>query len=265
MAEKIFYSMGEVAEMFDVKTSLIRHWETQFSVLKPKRNKKGNRLFSPEDVENLKVIYHLVKERGMTLEGAKRAMKRRAANGDEIRREAELMTRLKHIRTLLLEVREDLKTGGEGIVDEDKEPIETDAPQAEEERIAKPEPEEPKEPEEEDRPAEPEEDMQFTEPEREDIQFTEPQPEEERFMEPAEEGRFLEPLPEEEPEREMQVVEVLDDTDWEEEPAAESGWEEPGTEEAAAEAKPRTPGRRGRRKSDDDDKELFAFYEQSLF
>ncbi|MDE5906788.1 MAG: MerR family transcriptional regulator, partial [Alistipes sp.] len=161
MAEKIFYSMGEVAEMFDVKTSLIRHWETQFSVLKPKRNKKGNRLFSPEDVENLKVIYHLVKERGMTLEGAKRAMKRRAANGDEIRREAELMTRLKHIRTLLLEVREDLKTGGEGIVDEDKEPTETDAPQAEEERIAKPEPEEPKEPAEEDRPAEPEEDMQF--------------------------------------------------------------------------------------------------------
>ena len=110
--------MGEVAEMFDVKTSLIRHWESQFSVLKPKRNKKGNRLFSPQDVENLKVIYHLVKERGMTLDGAKKAMKRRAAGGadDPIKREAELMTRLRHIRALLVEVREDLKTGGEGVV-----------------------------------------------------------------------------------------------------------------------------------------------------
>ena len=66
MAEKLFYSMGEVAEMFDVNASLIRHWESQFSVIRPKRNKKGNRLFSPQDVENLKLIYHLVKERGMT-------------------------------------------------------------------------------------------------------------------------------------------------------------------------------------------------------
>ena len=68
--------MGEVAEMFDVNTSLIRHWESQFSILRPKRNKKGNRLFSPEDVENLKMIYHLVKERGMTLEGAKKALRK---------------------------------------------------------------------------------------------------------------------------------------------------------------------------------------------
>ena len=77
MAEKLFYSMGEVAEMFDVNASLIRHWESQFSVIRPKRNKKGNRLFSPQDVENLKLIYHLVKERGMTLEGAKKALKQK--------------------------------------------------------------------------------------------------------------------------------------------------------------------------------------------
>ncbi len=69
--------MGEVAEMFDVKASLLRYWVAQFDVLQPKRNKKGNRLFTVQDVEHLKVIYHLVKERGMTLEGAKRAMKRR--------------------------------------------------------------------------------------------------------------------------------------------------------------------------------------------
>ncbi|WP_370458483.1 MerR family transcriptional regulator [uncultured Alistipes sp.] len=118
MAEKLYYSMGEVAEMFDVKRSLIRHWESQFSVLKPRRTARGNRMFTPQDVEHLKVIYHLVKERGMTLEGAKRAMKRRAADGPdgEMKREAELMTRLKHIRALLVEVREDLKSGGEGII-----------------------------------------------------------------------------------------------------------------------------------------------------
>ena len=93
MADKLFYSMGEVAEMFDVNTSLIRHWESQFSILRPKRNKKGNRLFSPEDVENLKMIYHLVKERGMTLEGAKKAL-RKAPSESGVDRDAELMERL---------------------------------------------------------------------------------------------------------------------------------------------------------------------------
>ena len=98
--------MGEVAEMFDVKASLLRYWVAQFDVLQPKRNKKGNRLFTVQDVEHLKVIYHLVKERGMTLEGAKRAMKRRRGGAcDEVRRDAELMTRLRHIRALLEEVR----------------------------------------------------------------------------------------------------------------------------------------------------------------
>ena len=62
--------MGEVAEMFDVNASLIRHWESKFDCIRPHKNKKGNRMFSPEDVEKLKQIYHLVKERGMTLDGA---------------------------------------------------------------------------------------------------------------------------------------------------------------------------------------------------
>ncbi len=120
MAEKLFYSMGEVSEMFDVKPSLLRHWEGQFSVLKPKRNKKGNRMFTPQDVENLKIIYHLVKERGMTLEGAKKALKQPRAD-HSISREAELMERLQRVRSLLEEVREDLKVGegeivpGEGV------------------------------------------------------------------------------------------------------------------------------------------------------
>lgn len=115
MADKLFYSMGEVAEMFDVNTSLIRHWESQFSILRPKRNKKGNRLFSPEDVENLKMIYHLVKERGMTLEGAKKAL-RKVPSESGVDRDAELMERLQRIRALLVEVREDLKVGEGEIV-----------------------------------------------------------------------------------------------------------------------------------------------------
>lgn len=118
MAEKLFYSMGEVAEMFDVNQSLIRHWESQFSVLRPKRNKKGNRLFSPQDVENLKLIYHLVKERGMTLEGAKKALRQPRADGG-VRRDAELMERLQRIRALLVEVREDLKAAPGEIVDDE--------------------------------------------------------------------------------------------------------------------------------------------------
>lgn len=127
MAEKLYYSMGEVAEMFDVNTSLIRHWESQFSILRPKRNKKGNRLFSPQDVENLKLIYHLVKERGMTLEGAKKAL-RKAPSESGVDRDAELMERLQRIRALLVEVREDLKAGeGEIVTASDADMTDADA------------------------------------------------------------------------------------------------------------------------------------------
>ena len=127
MADKLFYSMGEVAEMFDVNTSLIRHWESQFSILRPKRNKKGNRLFSPQDVENLKMIYHLVKERGMTLEGAKKAL-RKAPSESGVDRDAELMERLQRIRALLVEVREDLKAGeGEIVTASDADMTDVDA------------------------------------------------------------------------------------------------------------------------------------------
>ena len=105
MADKLFYSMGEVAEMFDVNTSLIRHWESQFSILRPKRNKKGNRLFSPQDVENLKLIYHLVKERGMTLPGARQRMK---DNKEATLRNFEIVERLKSIREELIGMKESL-------------------------------------------------------------------------------------------------------------------------------------------------------------
>ena len=71
LPNKIYYSIGEVAKAFDVNASLIRFWEKEFDILQPKKNKKGNRLFTQKDLENLKTIYHLVKEKGYTLEGAK--------------------------------------------------------------------------------------------------------------------------------------------------------------------------------------------------
>ncbi len=106
-SKKIYYTMGELAEMFDVNTSLIRHWEGQFDVIKPERNKKGNRLFSQQDVDNFKLIYHLVKERGMTLDGAKKAMKRGSVStGSSLERDVKIMERLQNLRSLLVEIRD---------------------------------------------------------------------------------------------------------------------------------------------------------------
>ncbi len=125
--------MGELVEMFDVNASLIRHWESQFNIIKPKRNKKGNRLFTEQDVENFKLIYHLVKERGMTLDGAKKALKKWSiVNGSSLDRDVQIMERLQHLRSLLVEIRDLLKEGEEEIagmpfdqrsrMDEDREP-----------------------------------------------------------------------------------------------------------------------------------------------
>src|SRR5690554_2115576 len=75
LPEKLYYSIGEVSKAFGVNTSLIRFWDKEFDILKPKKNAKGNRMFTPEDIKNLKLIYHLVKERGFTLDGAKAHLK----------------------------------------------------------------------------------------------------------------------------------------------------------------------------------------------
>ena len=106
---KLYYSIGEVAEMFDVNTSLIRFWEKEFDIIKPKKNKKGNRLFTPEDVDNFKVIYNLVKEQGLTLEGAKKYLKEnRKAVKHELKTEksqfSEIENKLKLIKSRLLEL-----------------------------------------------------------------------------------------------------------------------------------------------------------------
>lgn len=101
--DKLYYSIGEVAEMFGVNASLIRFWEKEFDILKPKKNKKGNRFFTPKDVENLHLIYHLVKEKGYTLQGAKEKLR---LPTQDTEKNLEVVTTLKKIREFLLEVRQ---------------------------------------------------------------------------------------------------------------------------------------------------------------
>ena len=108
MSEKLFYTMGEVAEMFDVNASLIRYWGTQLPSLKPQRNKKGNRLFTPADIETLKRIYHYVKECGMTLEGAKKALRGDRSAAPEGNADMELLDRLHSLRSMLVAVRDSM-------------------------------------------------------------------------------------------------------------------------------------------------------------
>ena len=103
--EKLFYPIGEVAQMFDVSVSSIRYWEKEFNILKPKKNKKGNRMFTKKDVENLRIIYHLTKERGFTLEGAKRKLRE---NKTDTIDNIEIISHLKNIRKFLVDFREEL-------------------------------------------------------------------------------------------------------------------------------------------------------------
>ena len=102
---KLYYSIGEVAEIMGVNASLIRFWEKEFDVIQPHKNKKGNRLFTKKDIENLKLIQYLVKERGFTLEGARQKLKDNPATAE---RESEITDRLKKVREFLLELKENL-------------------------------------------------------------------------------------------------------------------------------------------------------------
>ena len=104
--EKLYYTIGEVAELLDESTSLVRFWAQKFpEFIKPARNKKGNRLFTADDVANFKVIYHLVKERGMTLDGA---LKRMKDNKDGIDTSVEVISTLTNIKEKLLEISKSL-------------------------------------------------------------------------------------------------------------------------------------------------------------
>lgn len=101
--EKLYYSIGEVAKMFDVNTSLIRFWEKEFDVIKPFKNKKGNRYFTPQDIDNFRLIFHLVKEKGMTLRGAQKKLKE---NRDDTLYNFEVVKSLQNIKELLIEIKE---------------------------------------------------------------------------------------------------------------------------------------------------------------
>lgn len=99
---KLYFTIGEVADKFGVNTSLIRFWEKEFDIIKPKKNKKGNRLFTKEDVDNFYIIYHLVKERGYTLEGAKKKLKQ---NKPDTLNQVEIVKSLTKIREFLVELK----------------------------------------------------------------------------------------------------------------------------------------------------------------
>ena len=103
--EKLYYPIGEVAEMLEVPVSTIRFWENEFEILKPMKNKKGNRLFTPADIKNLKLLHHLVKEEGMTLSGAKKKL---SGKWDEANYKYEINESLQKIKTILLDLRDSI-------------------------------------------------------------------------------------------------------------------------------------------------------------
>ena len=244
-AKKMFYSMGEVSEMFDVNPSLIRHWESKFDCLRPHKNKKGNRLFSPSDVEKLKQIYHLVKERGMTLEGANKAMK---SSRGVLSRDTELLERLQRIRAALVEVREELRDGvQDDIVEEAYSVADTvEAPLASDvavdvERADK---------------QDAVTDTASAETESVDAEHAEPKSADEDSVSVAEQ---------ETPDNPAAVADAEDvaSLDPEASEAAAAGDSEPVRPSVAA-VSPKSRTRR-RKKGDEEEKELFPFYEQSLF
>jgi DNA-binding transcriptional MerR regulator len=105
LPEKRYYAIGELAKAFNVNVSLIRFWDHEFDILKPKKNAKGNRMFTPEDLKNLQLIYHLVKERGFTLDGAKTYLKEK---DKMVFDKFELVKRLENIKQTLLQMKSEL-------------------------------------------------------------------------------------------------------------------------------------------------------------
>jgi DNA-binding transcriptional MerR regulator len=103
--EKLYYPIGEVSEMLNVPISTVRFWENEFDILKPAKNKKGNRLFTAKDIRNLKIIHHLVKEKGMTLAGAKKQL---SGKWEETEYKYEVTEALRKVRELLVELRDSI-------------------------------------------------------------------------------------------------------------------------------------------------------------
>ncbi|MFD2515765.1 MerR family transcriptional regulator [Pontibacter locisalis] len=105
--EKQYYTIGEVAAMFDVAPSLVRFWETEFEQLNPKKNKKGNRQYTAKDIETLRTVYHLVKERGYTIQGAKEVMKNKSVQTKD---KIEIIESLEKVKAFLVGIKDQLNT-----------------------------------------------------------------------------------------------------------------------------------------------------------
>ena len=105
LPEKRYYKIGEVAKAFNVNASLVRFWEKEFDIIKPKKNAKGNRLFTAEDIINFKLIFNLVKERGFTLEGAKQKLKK---NPDATIQNHAIISRLEAVKAELVKIKDQL-------------------------------------------------------------------------------------------------------------------------------------------------------------
>ena len=103
--QKSYYSIGEVAEMFEVNTSMIRFYEKEFDILQPKKNAKGNRLFRPDDISNLKIIFNLIKDKGFTIQGAKDFMKK---NKKEVDEQQKVIDTLEKIKSFMIDLKEQL-------------------------------------------------------------------------------------------------------------------------------------------------------------
>ncbi len=105
LPDKRYYKIGEVAKAFGVNSSLIRFWDKEFEIINPKKNAKGNRLFTKEDINNFKIIYNLVKERGFTLDGAKQKLKK---NPEKVVSNQEIISRLEAVRAELIKIKNQL-------------------------------------------------------------------------------------------------------------------------------------------------------------
>jgi DNA-binding transcriptional MerR regulator len=105
MVEKLYYTIGEVSEMFQVNASLIRFWEKEFPIISPQKNKKGNRIFTKKDIDHFRLIYNLVKEKGFTIQGARDHL---AKNKSEAEKNVEVIQSLREIRSFLLEIEKEL-------------------------------------------------------------------------------------------------------------------------------------------------------------
>tara|TARA_B110000008_G_scaffold259621_1_gene279590 strand:+ start:213 stop:548 length:336 start_codon:yes stop_codon:yes gene_type:complete len=103
--QKLFYKISEVAEIFDINISAVRFWEKEFDILKPKKNKKGNRLFTHKDIENIKIIHYLLKEQGFTVEGAKKKLKENKLDTID---NVQIINHLKEIKKFLSKLKEEL-------------------------------------------------------------------------------------------------------------------------------------------------------------